>query len=63
MTWRPGRVDGVLFLVAVLAAWGAQIAHLEPEQHAATVAVLPVLAARRHPAGALLLSCVLIFAY
>ncbi|WP_164704355.1 sensor histidine kinase [Blastococcus litoris] len=71
MTWRPGRVDLVLFLVAVAAAWGALVAHLEPDQQAATALSLvgaaavavPVLVAQRHPVGALLANCVLVYAY
>ena len=71
MSWRPGRLDVAFFLVAVAAAWGAQVAHLEPENATVTAASLtaaaavgtPVLAARRHPAGALLVQCVLIYAY
>jgi signal transduction histidine kinase len=71
MTWRPGRVDIVLYLAAVLPAWAALLAHLEPQDGganalslAASAAVcLPALVARRHPVPTLWISCALVFAY
>lgn len=71
MTWRPGRVDVVLLLAAVLPAWAALLAHLEPEQRAAdtlslvaaAAVALPTLVARRHPASALVANCALVFGY
>lgn len=71
MSWRPGRLDVVLFVVAVAAAWGALVAHLEPDQEAASAlslagaaaVALPVLVAQRQPVGALLANCLLVYAY
>ncbi len=71
MSWRPGRIDVALHLAAVLPAWAALLAHLEPEAQpahalsfaAAAAAGLPALVARWRPVPALWANAVLIYLY